>query len=239
MGLVEILTYGVCVLAMVRLVRAVLIVFALRGFGDNLHTEVISESLPVQFVDGFLSDGEIARLKRVAEPKLKRSRVLKPDGKPAAQAAIRTSSTAFLVGFWLDPIIPVVKRKAARLVGVPLSHIENIQVVRYEEGEHYGAHLDAMDLDKFPQEANKGQRVATVLVYLNDIGNGSGKTTFPKLGVDVTPQRGRALYFRNTSDDGAIDPRSLHAGSPVEGEGVVKWAANIWVRDRPLPLTHR
>ena len=230
---------ALCALVLGKLGRGILIARALRGFPSNVKREIISDPLSIELVDDFLSDDEIDRLKRLAEPKLKRSRILRPEGKPSAQSAIRTSSTAFLVGFWLDPILAIVKRKAARLVGVPLSHIENIQVVRYESGEHYGPHLDAMSLEKFPQEAKKGQRMATVLVYLNDIDNGSGKTTFPKLGVNVTPQRGRALYFRNTSDDGSIDPRSLHAGSPVEGEGIVKWAANIWVRDRPLPLTHR
>ena len=126
-----------------------------------------------------------------------------------------------------------------RMERQPYGQAQNIQVVRYTTGQYYGPHLDAMNLDKFPQEAKKGQRVATVLVYLNDIVNGSGKTVFPKVGVEVTPERGKALYFRNALADGSVDERSLHEGSPVLGEGIEKWAVNVWIRDRPLPLTHR
>jgi len=222
-----------------QMVRGLFVSRALRRFSDGLACQPIGDALSIQQVDGFMSDSEIERIMRLANPKLKRSRVLIPAGKSAAKASIRTSSTAFLVGFRFDPILAIIKRKAAILAGVPTSHIENIQVVRYEKGEHYGEHLDAMDFEKFPQEVKKGQRIATVLVYLNDVDNGSGKTCFPALGLDVTPQRGKAIFFRNTSEDGCIDRRSLHSAAPVEGEDVVKWAMNIWVRDRPLPLNHR
>ena len=225
--------------ALVKGIRDVVIRRALQGFERSLVSEPLSESLSMTLTDDFLTDGEIDRLKRVASPKLKSSRVLRPGRQTAAKASIRTSSSAFLVGFWLDPIVAVVKRKAAILAKVPLSHIENMQVVRYREGEHYGPHLDAMNFERFPAEAKKGQRSATVLVYLNDVDNGSGKTSFPKVGIEVSPQRGKALYFRNTTSDGSIDPRSLHAGLAVQGEGVVKWALNIWIRDRALPWNHR
>ena len=235
----DLLLCAVCAAAFGKTLRGLAVSRALRGFDSTGQRQLVSEALPIELIDAFVSDDEIERLKQLALPNLKASRVLKPGGKAAGQASVRTSSTAFLVGFNLDPIATVVKRKVAMLVGVPISHVENIQVVRYTTGQAYGPHLDAMNLEKFPQEAKKGQRVATVLVYLNDIDNGSGKTRFPRLGVEVTPQRGKALYFRNTSEDGSIDSRSLHEGAPVEGEGIEKWAANIWVRDRPLPLSHR
>ena len=220
-------------------VRDAVIRRALDGFAEGLVSVPLTDALSMTLTRDFLTEGEIGRLKRVASPKLKTSQVLRPGGKSAAKSSIRTSSSAFLVGFWIDPIVAVVKRKAAILAKVPLSHIENIQVVRYREGEYYGPHLDAMNFERFPGEAKKGQRSATVLVYLNDIANGSGKTSFPKLGLEVSPQRGQALYFRNTASDGSINPQSLHAGLPVHGEGMVKWALNIWIRDRALPWNHR
>ena len=239
MTLFDLLVFAVFLVALGRVVRTCIILAALRGFGSQEVRTPLSGDLTVELIDGFLKDHEIKRIKSLARPKLKASRVLKPGGQSAGEASVRTSSTAFLVGFSFDPIATVVKHKAALVVGVPLSHVENIQVVRYTAGQYYGPHLDAMNLEKSPQEAKKGQRVATVLVYLNDVDNGSGKTRFPKLGVEVSPQRGKALYFRNTSDDGSIDTQSLHEGAPVKGDDVEKWAVNIWVRDRPLPLTHR
>ena len=239
MNWLEPLLCAVCVLGLGMIARVYVVYRSVREFDSRDKRNLLSDTLPIELIDSFLDDNEITRLKQLALPKLKASRVLMSGGRPSGKNAVRTSSTAFLLGFNLDPIATVVKRKVAILVGVPVSHVENIQVVRYTAGQYYGPHLDAMNLEKFPQEAKKGQRVATVLVYLNDIVNGSGKTVFPKIGVEVTPERGKALYFRNALADGSVDERSLHEGSPVLGEGIEKWAVNVWVRDRPLPLTHR
>ena len=239
MNWLDLILCVLCVLGLVMVARLYFIHRAVRAFDAPFDRTLVSDTLPIELIDSFLDNNEIARLKQLAQTRLKPSRVLKSGGRPSGQASVRTSSTAFLLGFSLDPIATVVKHKAAMLVGVPVSHVENLQVVRYTAGQYYGAHFDAMNLEKFPQEARKGQRVATVLVYLNDMNNGSGKTVFPEIGVEVTPERGKALYFRNALSDGSVDPRSLHEGSPVLGEGTEKWAVNIWIRDRPLPLTHR
>mgnify|MGYP002884022138 FL=1 len=69
--------------------------------------------------------------------------------------------------------------------------------------------------------------------------NESGQTIFPQLGLKIKPRQGSALFFHNTRPDGAIDKRTLHAGAPLTGPGMEKWAMNIWVRDKALPLQHR
>ena len=63
------------------------------------------------------------------------------------------------------------------------------QVGRYFPDEFYRAHYDAFDLatpdgQRFAQ--NGGQRVGTVLVYLNDVA-ASGHTSFSKLGLSIQP----------------------------------------------------
>ena len=68
---------------------------------------------------------------------------------------------------------------------------------RYRNDEFYKPHYDAFDTAsqdgrRFAQ--NGGQRVCTVLVYLNDVPNG-GETSFAKLGLRVRPRRGVALVF--------------------------------------------
>jgi prolyl 4-hydroxylase len=71
-----------------------------------------------------------------------------------------------------------------------------------------------------------GQRIASVVMYLNTPEEGGG-TAFPEVGVTVTARRGSAAYFAYE----AGDRKSLHAGLPViRGE---KWIATKWLRQRP------
>jgi prolyl 4-hydroxylase len=75
-----------------------------------------------------------------------------------------------------------------------------------------------------------GQRISTLIMYLNDVPAG-GSTVFPEVGLDVLPRKGNALYFAYATEDGQLDRRSLHGGSPV-GAGE-KWIATKWIRQRP------
>jgi prolyl 4-hydroxylase len=77
--------------------------------------------------------------------------------------------------------------------------------------------------------ADGGQRICTVMVYLNEV-EGGGQTHFIRQGVSVTPQRGTALMWWNVRD-GQVDESTYHAALPVEaGE---KWVATKWIRERP------
>lgn len=57
---------------------------------------------------------------------------------------------------------------------------EEIQVLRYEEGQKYEPHYDYF-VDKV-NIARGGHRLATVLMYLTDVEKG-GETVFPKAEV--------------------------------------------------------
>jgi len=74
-----------------------------------------------------------------------------------------------------------------------------------------------------------GQRIATVLIYLNEDYAG-GETAFPKLGLNFRGATGDALFFTNVDRSGRADPLTLHAGTPpTSGE---KWVLSQWIRDR-------
>lgn len=74
--------------------------------------------------------------------------------------------------------------------------------------------------------ATGGQRVATVLVYLNGVSTGGG-TYFPKLDARYTPVAGRALVFFPCTVDGKLDPLALHTAEKAVDE---KWVCQVWVR---------
>ena len=78
-----------------------------------------------------------------------------------------------------------------------------------------------------PIVARGGQRVATIVMYLNSPEKGGG-TTFPDVGVEVGPVKGNAVFF--SYDRPHPSTKTLHGGAPViAGE---KWVATKWLRER-------
>ncbi len=73
----------------------------------------------------------------------------------------------------------------------PSAHFEPAQITNYKFGQLYAPHFDAFDVTNGPGlecAATGGQRVATVLMYLNDCSSGGG-TYFPKLDVRFMPKK--------------------------------------------------
>ena len=73
--------------------------------------------------------------------------------------------------------------KATRLLGLDtIQRWEEPQTVRYQQSEKFTWHLDALAPSDSLDDSG-GQRVATLLVYLTDIGeNNGGSTAFRDLG---------------------------------------------------------
>ena len=89
---------------------------------------------------------------------------------------------------------------------------------------------DYLDPSRFAGEiAQRGQRVATFLVYLNEAFEG-GETHFVELQRKFRPGAGGALFFYNVDENGAPEPQSLHEGAaPTSGE---KWLLSQFIRDK-------
>lgn len=126
---------------------------------------------------------------------------------------------------------------ASQVSGLPMTNQEHLQVVRYDNGGRFNEHYDVCDHEsKSYCEAmnNKaGERVTTLLVYLNDDYEG-GETEFVNIGVKVKPEKGKGILFWNIDDQGKIIPESRHRGNPVtKGE---KWICNKWTHELNYPL---
>ena len=76
--------------------------------------------------------------------------------------------------------------------------------------------MDYFDPKKYGDELlkNGGQRIVSILCYLNDVPEG-GETTFPFINLDVKPIKGSAVMWYNADLEGNLDATSLHAGKPV------------------------
>ena len=127
-----------------------------------------------------------------------------------------------------------VQARMAATIGAPMQMLEAFAVLHYVPGEEYGDHYDFLDpaIPAYAAElAQRGQRVATCLIYLNDDYEG-GETEFPKLGLRFRGRKGDALIFFSTDASGGPDLRTVHRGcTPTSGE---KWLLSQFFRNRPV-----
>ena len=195
--------------------------------GHTVQVSLSVEAPALRVLEGLLSEHECAELIELARPRLQRARTVDSDGQHQVDQR-RTSEGMF---FALDelPLVGRIEQRLAALLGMPASHGEGLQILHYLPGQEYEPHFDWFDAQQpgyAAITAAGGQRVASVVMYLNTPAQGGG-TAFPALGLTVTARRGSAVYFAYEGGDLS----SLHAGLPVlAGE---KWIATKWLRERP------
>ncbi|MBM7095463.1 2OG-Fe(II) oxygenase [Bacillus sp. H-16] len=184
--------------------------------GRQMNLKRLSEEPVVAVFENVLDDEECNAIIELSRGELKRSKV----GTDKQEHAMRTSRGAFLDNHH-SHVVSEVENRLCAIIGMPLSHAENLHILHYRPGEEYKAHMDSFT------KPDVNNRIATMVVYLNNVEEG-GETLFPKLGISIPPKRGTALYFEYFYNDPKINALTLHAGSPViSGE---KWASTLWVR---------
>jgi len=166
-----------------------------------------------------------------ARPNLQAAKVYDPSGGGGLRAqGVRSNSTASFAPPDLDVVFNLLRDRMALWTGLSTDAMEPAAVLHYAVGEQFAPHYDFIDPGN-PQLAENiaqhGQRLATVLVYLND-GYEGGETDFPELGFRFRGRKGDALLFWNVDPAGVPDPKTLHAGlAPASGE---KWLLSQWIR---------
>lgn len=126
------------------------------------------------------------------------------------------------------PTVRTLEARIARLLHWPIDHGEGLQVLRYAQGAQYKPHHDYFDPESPSSHTllqRGGQRVATLIIYLNEVPAG-GCTGFPGSRLRIQPQPGHALFF--AYPEATPQSMTLHTGEPVlDGE---KWIATKWLR---------
>jgi len=196
--------------------------------GDRAVRVLMSMDAPRVVLFGeILSADECEALIEAAKPRLARSLTVETASGGEEINADRTSDGMFFQRGEL-PLVQQLEERIARLLNWPVENGEGLQVLRYGPGAEYKPHHDYFDPHE-PGTANivrrGGQRVGTLIIYLNEPAQG-GATTFPEAGLQVVPQRGHAVFFSYAQPDPAT--RTLHGGAPViRGQ---KWIATKWLR---------
>lgn len=228
----------------------------LEGFSGGVR--FVHVDPPVLVVDNFLTGKECDAVLELMSDRLPpdAGRVVQIESRTnnqerasvAAAAAAPPSrmSTTWYVRYGCAAVAPLLNGLAELLPNVSLRRVEEVQLVRYAgSSQGFAWHEDALPADMVTPITG-GQRVATVLVYLNECDDG-GRTVFRHLvGPDnqrlaVSPRRGRALLFFPSAtgstalgdaasitdsdatfgdpfyDDTRADHRTSHAGEPPLG----------------------
>jgi prolyl 4-hydroxylase len=193
---------------------------------ETPHVAVVRNFIPRTFCEYIIDR---------AKPKLESVRVKDPNSGGGREVDYRTNSGAGFSILDTDLILQMVNGRVSDLVDLSIGNQEPTNVLHYKRGEEYKAHFDF--ITPSPQNAAElaatGQRMATVLIYLNDDYEG-GETEFPNLKWKFKGRTGDALMFRNINAQGEPDRQTLHAGLPVKkGE---KWLYSKWIRANPYPL---
>lgn len=196
--------------------------------GDRRVQVVLSLVLPrVVVLDNLLSEEECDALIAAADPRMARSLTVQNLTGGDEVNENRTSDGMFFKRAE-TALIERIEARIARLIQWPVEYGEGIQVLHYRPGAEYKPHYDYFD----PNEPGTptilkrgGQRVGTVVMYLNNPENGGG-TTFPDVQLEVAPRKGGAVFF--SYDRPHPMTKTLHGGAPViTGE---KWVATKWLR---------
>ncbi|MFL9868839.1 2OG-Fe(II) oxygenase [Paraburkholderia fungorum] len=178
-----------------------------------------------------LSPDECNEMIERSRHRLKRSTTVNPATGKEDVIRNRTSE-----GIWYqrgeDAFIERLDQRIASLMNWPVENGEGLQILHYGTTGEYRPHFDYFPPDQAGSAvhtAQGGQRVATLVIYLNDVPDG-GETIFPEAGMSVAARQGGAVYFRYMNGQRQLDPLTLHGGAPVLGGD--KWIMTKWMRER-------
>jgi prolyl 4-hydroxylase len=178
--------------------------------------------------DELLTDAECDALIALADPRMKRSMTVAVKTGGEELNDDRTSDGMFF-NRGETPVIAKIEARIAKLLNWPVQNGEGLQVLHYKPGAQYKPHYDYFDPAQpgTPTILKRGgQRVGTLVMYLNSPIKGGG-TTFPDVHLEVAPRKGSGVFF--SYDKAHPSTKSLHGGAPViEGE---KWVATKWLRE--------
>jgi len=196
-----------------------------------LKEEILSYDPYVATFHDIAAEGEIEKLKETATKYLTRSDQISIYS--TKKKDHRVSSSAWLSDVD-EPELESLSQRISAAIGLSLDTAGALQVVNYGIGGQYEPHYDYIppkDVKKYQNSGTAfkwGNIALTAMVYLTDVLAG-GATVFPKLGIQVLPQKGSMLVWYDMLEDGSVDRRTLHAGCPVLAGN--KWVCNKWFHE--------
>jgi len=190
----------------------------------------VSQRPHILLADDFVSPAICTWLIERATPRMARAEVYDPQSGEGRPDPVRTN-TAFAFDLAAtDMVLVLLREKMARLAGLPVPGLEPTQMLHYAPGQTFDWHVDFLDPSVQGHRedlARSGQRIATMLIWMNDDYEG-GETAFTAGDQRFRCPRGSAILWANVTPNGRPDPLTRHSGlPPTYGE---KWILSQWMR---------
>ena len=198
-----------------------------RLLRDPKAVRIDCEGLDLFVVRDVMSPAECTRLMAIIDQDLKPSQLMSPPPEPE----FRTSQTCNLNPY--QPEIVALETRLHQVVGIQPEHGETAQGQRYELGQQFKPHWDYFVPGELYFDwamSAGGQRTWTAMLFLNEPEAG-GHTNFTKADVSVRPRAGNLLVWNNLTQDGEVNQRSMHQGTPVTAG--TKYVITKWYRESP------
>lgn len=191
---------------------------------------VSNHAIACLYISNLLSSVECEALIAEARKSLTTSQVVDPSTGAFVSNVNRKSEGSFFRRDSAPKVVAQLQQRLSWLTSIDTAFFEELQTLHYGQGGEYKVHSDYFD-PALPGSASQtrrgGQRLLTIICYLNDVSDGGG-TEFPALGLQFQPTAGSVLVFSSLDEHGVENPSSMHAGMPViEGE---KWITTQWIR---------
>eukprot|EP00747_Dinoflagellata_sp_TGD_P017874 gnl/TRDRNA2_/TRDRNA2_126117_c0_seq1.p1 gnl/TRDRNA2_/TRDRNA2_126117_c0~~gnl/TRDRNA2_/TRDRNA2_126117_c0_seq1.p1 ORF type:complete len:618 (+),score=95.43 gnl/TRDRNA2_/TRDRNA2_126117_c0_seq1:181-2034(+) len=193
---------------------------------------VHSDEPRVLRVEGLLAPAEARALIEVASGRWQHSASGQSD-LPRTDTVMLQSAAGLPI-----PVVERVRRRAAKLFGLPESHCEVPCVTRHVHGEQSSEQVDCLLENRFDRAMLYlgGQRIATVLIFLSAVpSDAGGEIVFPKIEAVAPAVLGQALVWLNIRPDGKPEERLLHTSAPLRSEsGGAKYLLHLWLHVYPV-----
>mmetsp|Transcript_15066 Transcript_15066/g.23349 ORF Transcript_15066/g.23349 Transcript_15066/m.23349 type:complete len:401 (-) Transcript_15066:8-1210(-) len=214
--------------------------------------KLLHQEPPVLAVENFFSEADVEQYKSMIESNEGSNNGRENGGavqlsSPTFSSSLSLSRRTSTTWFCKYDSMTCLLAKAHALLNVDLNQMEEPQLVRYRTGEEFSWHYDEIPS---AQLSNGGQRLATLLVYLNDLEDDrGGGTVFRDLKppvnesikrkkkgsskenddqLTVRPKSGTALVFFPAFADGQADSRTLHKGEVALDTKII---AQLWIHE--------
>jgi prolyl 4-hydroxylase len=207
----------------------------------KLH--LVHESPPVLVIDNFLSKRECMEIEQLAMPTVE---VASNSSSSKQQKVVEVGSALFSEGSSYSPYptasqltkrtstswfceyraVPQLLAAAQYVLGLNIQNMEEPQIVRYQTGQEFTWHYDQVPDALL---ANGGQRMATLLVYLNTVQQGGGGgTVFRDLKKKKRPSADDDNNIAaEDEDENENENNNMLTVQPVQGRACIFFPATF------------